>query len=398
MSALAPLAEREFRLLFVGRTVSVLGNSIAPIAIAFAVLDLTGSATDLGLVLAAFMLARTVFLLLGGTFGDRLSRRRVMVVSNVLSTVVQAVTAALLIAGVARLWHLVVLQAAAGAVMAFFQPAARGLVPETVAEPHLQQANALYRLGLNAMQIGGAALGGLVVAAAGAGWAFALDAATFAVSAVVLALLRAGRTRIDGGRFVADLVDGWRAFASREWLWVVVVAFTFMNFADNGAIMVLGPVTAKEELGGAAAWGAVLAVEAAGLIAGGVLALRVRVRRPLYVGQALSALLALPLLALARPLPVVAIALVFAVAGAGIEMFSVLWETALQRNVPPSLLARVAAWDSIGSFVAIPAGTAAAGPVAAAIGRGATLYGAAAVTAVAALAALASREVRTLCA
>jgi MFS family permease len=318
------------------------------------------------------------------------------VATNLVAAGIQAATAILLLTHSARLWHLAALQFAVGASLSLFMPAARGLVPEAVSEPMLQQANALLRIGLNATQVGGAAAGGALVAAVGPGWAFVFDAATFVASAALFARMHVGGERIGSTRFVPDLVEGWRAFASREWLWVVVLAFTFISFAAVGAWSVLGPATAKAELGGASAWGGILAADALGLVVGGIVALRLTVKRPLLVGQILSVALALPLVLLAFPAPVLVIAGGTALAGAGIEVFSIMWETALQRHVPTQLLARVAAWDALGSWLAVPAGMAAAGPIADAVGRARTLYGAAALTAVSALAALLSREVRTL--
>jgi MFS family permease len=396
VSRLGPLAEREFRLLFAGRTISFLGNAVAPVAVAFAVLDLTGSATDLGFVLGAWMLPRIVFTLVGGVWGDRARRSRLMVTTNVASTAIQTLTAVLLLTHTARLWHLVVLQAAAGTSASLMAPAARGIVTEAVSEPLLQSANALLRIGINATQVLGGALGGVMVAAAGPGWAFAFDAATYAVSAALLARMHVGTARVEPSRFVDDLREGWRAFASRRWILVTVAAFSLIVFAELGAWQVLGPATAKARLGGASAWGAILAAQAAGLIGGGVLSLRWRPRRPLLVGQSLCVLVVAPLALLAAPAPVAVIAVAAAAAGAGLELFEVWWETALQRHVPPGQLSRVASYDQLGSLFFLPLGYVVAGPAAAAIGRADALYAAAALAGVATLAPLLSRDVRTL--
>ena len=164
-AAAAPLREREFRLLFAGRTVSLLGNAIAPVALAFAVLDLTGSKTDLGLILACRELPLVVFLLAGGIWADRLPRNVVLVWTNVLNAGAQLAAAAVLLAGVGELWHLVALSVVRGIAMAFFFPASQGLVPQTVSPARLQHANALLQLSVSVTNIGGAALGGLLVAA-----------------------------------------------------------------------------------------------------------------------------------------------------------------------------------------------------------------------------------------
>jgi MFS family permease len=172
-SSTAPLREREFRLLFAGRTVSLVGTAIAPVALAFAVLDLTGSKTDLGLILAAREVPLIVFLLVGGIWADRLPRNRVMVGANVVSGLTQATAAALLITGNAEIWHLAALAALNGSASAFFFPASAGVVPQTVPAPLLQQANAFLALAVNGAMIGGAAAAGFLVAAFGAGWAIA---------------------------------------------------------------------------------------------------------------------------------------------------------------------------------------------------------------------------------
>ena len=394
---LGPLARREFRLLFLARGISFFGSAIAPVAIAFAVLDLTGSASDLGLVLAARMVPQLLFMLVGGVWADRLPRHLVMVASDVLMGCAQAVTALLLLTGSAELWHLVVLQAVSGASIAFFFPASTGLVPQTVEPPLLQQANAVLRMALNVASIGGAALGGILVAAVGAGWAIAIDSGTFFASAVCLALMHVARSeRLEAPSFLGELREGWREFVSRTWLWVIVVAFGFLNAAETGALNVLGPVVAKEELGGATAYGAIFAAEAVGLMLGAVLALRFRPARPLFVGCA--AILAMPpvlvLLAVGAPLSVILLAAL--VMGLGIEVFGIFWDTSLQQHVPEQALSRVSSYDALGSFIFIPLGQLAAGPVSDAIGVDETLYLAAGIVTASILAMLATPDIRHL--
>jgi MFS family permease len=394
---LGPLAGREFRLLFLARGISFFGSAIAPVAIAFAVLDLTGSASDLGLVLAARMVPQIVFMLVGGVWADRLPRNLVMVASDLLTGATQAATAVLLLTGNAEIWHLVALQALGGTAFAFFFPASTGLVPQTVEPPLLQQANAILRMALNVSSIGGAALGGILVAAFGPGWALAIDSGTFFASAVCLALMRVARgQRIETPNFLAELREGWHEFASRTWLWVIVVAFGFLNAAQAGAFNVLGPIVAKAELGGAAAYGALFAAQAVGLMVGGLIALRFKPSRPLFVGCAAIILMppVLVLLALGAPLPLTLTAAV--VMGVGIELFGVYWDTALQQHVPEHALSRVSSYDALGSFIFIPLGQLAAGPIADAIGVDETLYLAAAVVTVAVLAMVATPDIRRL--
>jgi MFS family permease len=394
---LGPFGHRDFRLLFLGRTTSFVGNAFANVALAFAVLELTGSKADLGYVLAARSLPQVLFLLAGGIWADRLPRHRVMVVSNVLSGLSQAAVAALLLSGHARIWELGALAAVNGMSSAFFFPASTGIVPQTVPRPLLQNANALLRLGLNASFIGGAALGGAIVAATSPGVGIACDAASFFLAALFIGLIRLPASlRMESSSFLADLGEGWREFSSRPWLWAIVAQFGFVNAAEQGCSQVLGPAIAKAHLGGAAAWGLVLTAQSIGFVAGGLLLLRLRPRR-LLLAATLGFLLTIPfLLALSAPAPLVGVVAAAAVAGIGTEIFGVLWETTLQQEISQEKLSRVSAYDALGSFVLIPLGVAAAGPVAQAIGTRETILGAAAVSLTVTLAVLLVRDVRTI--
>jgi MFS family permease len=394
---IGPLAEREFRLLFLGRVVSFLGSAVAPVGLAFAVLDLTGSKSDLGLVLAARSVPQIAFLLVGGVWSDRLPRNRVMVASSVLSGASQAGVAVLLLTHSAEVWQLGALAATNGAASAFFFPASIGVVPDTVPVQLLQAANGLLRLARNAILIVGSAAGGVLVATIGPGWTIAIDAASFALGAVFIGAMSVGG---EMGRerepFVAELRQGWQEFRARTWLWAIVLQFSLVNAVVTGAFGVLGPVVAQTRLGGAAAWGFILSLESAGLVVGGILTLRFRPQRMLLAASIGVLFTAPELVALGIPLPTVAIAAVGFVAGAGIEVFGVLWDTAMQENIPGQMLSRVSSYDALGSFVFMPVGQAAAGPVASALGVPGALYGAAATVLAATLAVLCVRDVRTL--
>ena len=373
--ASAALRERDFRLLFLARTASLLGSSFAPVALAFAVLDdLDGSPTELGLVLAAAWVPQILLTLVGGVWADRLPRNLVMVGTDLTMFAVQATVATLLLTGTAELWHVLVLQAVRGSAEAFFWPAAAGLTPHVVSESRLQEANALLRLSNSMTRIVGAAAAGVVVAAVGSGWALAFDATTFLVSAAFLVRLRLPRAlHAQAQNLVRELREGWEEFRSRTWLWAIVLAASLGNLASGAALTVLGPVIADRDLGGAAAWGAIVSALAVGFFLGGLLSLRIRPGRPL-VAAVLGMLLCGPLfvlLALTAPLPLIMAAAV--VAGVGIEVFGVLWDTALQQHIPRERLSRVAAWDQLGSFVAIPIGLTIVGPISAALGVTETL-------------------------
>ena len=392
-----PLAERDFRLLFLGRTISLFGSAFAPIALAFAVVVLTGSPSDLGLVLSAYMLAHLVFLLAGGVWADRLPRNLVMVTSDILSGAAQLAAAGLLLAGVAQTWHLIILAALRGGASAFFMPASTGLVPQVVSPGRLQQANALLSLSRNSTRIAGVALAGILVATIGPGWALALDGATYAFGALFIAMLRTPPAEPAEDRaFLRELGEGWREFRSRSWLCVTIVQFALINACAIGAFLVLGPFVAETHLGGAAAWGFILAAEAAGMIVAGVVALRYRPERPLLVAT-LAVLTMAPLLALlglAAPLALI-IPSAF-VAGVGLELYGVFWDTTLQQHIPDEKLSRVSSYDVLGSFALIPVGVAVMGPISHAIGVADTLMGAALVVVVATAAVISVADVRNL--
>ncbi len=393
----APLREREFRLLFAGRTISLIGSAIAPVALAFAVLDLTGSKTDLGLILACREIPLVVFLLMGGIWADRIPRNKVMMSANVVSAFAQASTAALLITGNAEVWHLAALAAVNGGASAFFFPASAGVVPQTVPAPLLQQANALLQLAMNTAMIGGAAIAGFLVAGFGSGWAIAVDAGTYLLAAACVALMRLPAVlREEATNMLRELAEGWREFRSRTWLWVIVLQFSFLLMVVLGAFTVLGPVVADDELGGPKAWGAVLTGWAAGLVAGGLVGLRFRPRRMLLAATLSILALPLPLIALGFPLSVPAIAAIAFVAGLGNEMFGLLWHTTMQQEIPPDKLSRVYSYDALGSIGLVPLGYALVGPAAEAFGVRTTLWGAAAIGIGVTLAVLLSRDVRTL--
>ncbi len=396
-AALSPLGEREFRLLFLGRTTSLFGSAFAPIALAFAVLDLTGSPSDLGLVIAAGFVPQVFFILVGGIWADRLPRHHVMVVSDLVAGAAQGAIAVLFLTGVAEIWHLVALQVVRGVATSFFYPASQGIVPETVSTRLLQEANALLRLTRNGTQIGGAAAGGILVAAIGPGWSLAFDAATYLAGAAFLLALKLPRSLTLPERdFVRDLREGWDAFRSRAWLWGIVLQFAFVNAAGVGAWAVLGPIVADDDLGGAAAWGFILAAQSAGFILGGVLTLRYRPDRLLLVATLAIFPMALPILLLAQPAPAVLIALAAFTAGFGMEIFGVFWDVAVQQQISPDQLSRVYSYDALGSFVFIPLGAAVAGPMADSIGVTETLVGAAAVIVAATALVLLIDEVRNL--
>ena len=393
---LSALREREFRLFFTGQLVSLLGDAVTPFALAWAVLDLTGSARDLGFVLAANTAPLVVFLLAGGVFADRLPRRAVMLTADVARMAVQAVTAALLLSHTARIWELVVLQALAGTGTAFFNPASTGLTPMTVSAGRLQEANALRGMSAGLTRFAGPALAGLLIVTVGPGYALAIDAASFGVSALCLARLRLPpHVNLPPQSFGRDLLDGWREFTARTWVWLTVVCVSVANMMDS-VWLVLAAVWVKDGHGGAGAWTVILVVSAVGGLAAGAMALRIKPRRPLLLASIAVIPNASPIIVLALRLPWEILVVTALVTGFGNMLFNTLWETTLQQHIPPASLSRVSAYDWFGSLLCQPLGLALAGVVAAGIGMSRTLWIAAAADLAAVVAILAAPSVRHL--
>jgi MFS family permease len=390
-----PLTERPFRLLWLGRTGSSIGDALIPVALAFAVLRIGGGATGLGIVLAAFTIGRAAFVVVGGVWADRLPRRAVMITADLVRFCTQAVTAALLLGHVAQVWELAALQALAGAAGGFFAPASTALVPQTVSAPRLQQANALLSLSQSATNIFGPALSGVIVAVAGPGTVFAIDSASFLVSAGVLTALRIQEhVRPAAQRFWRDVAEGWQEARRHRWLTAGFLGFALGN-VGIGMYLVLGPLVSRADLGGARAWGLILTGGAVGGVLGGFLVYRLRPRHPVATAFAIWSIGAFPVLALVPPLPVPVIVAASAVFGIAIVFGNTLWETALQQEVRPDRLARVGSIDWLLSLCLMPAGQALAGPLVGPLGVRGTLILAAALMSVPNLCVLAFvREVR----
>jgi hypothetical protein len=381
-ASLAPLAGRAYRLLWIGQTVSSAGDALVQVALVFAILHIGGTASDIGYIVAVQMVTRVVFILAGGVWADRLRRQFVMLASDILRAMVQAALAVLLVTGHAHVLELGAGAALYGAAQAFFGPASAGLVPETVPTGQLQQANALMGFSRSFLAVGGPAVAGLLIAVFGPGLVFAMDAATFVVSAASLGLLElAPRSLPRRSSFRADLAVGWREVAIRPWYWLNLIAHALWNFAIP-AYSVLGPVIAAARLGGASAWGIISASWAAGAVVGGVIALRVRPRRPLIAGNLALALGALPMLALARPLGTWEIGIAAAFGSAGMIFLNTVWTATMQELIPEQVRSRVDSYDWLISLVVMPAGFAIVGPLAAGAGDAVTLVGAAAVLAI----------------
>jgi predicted MFS family arabinose efflux permease len=368
---------RNFRLLFAGRAISYVGTYLAPIAVAFAVLDLGGGATAVGLSFAAWTLAQVAMLAVGGVVGDRLPRRRVMIASDVASTGVRVLMGVLLLTGRAEVWMLVALQAAGGASVAFYNPAFYGLVREIVPTDRLQRANSLLAIARYAAFPLGAAVGGTIVALVGSGTALVLDGATYAASALLLSFVRVDSIAKATSSMLRELRDGWAAFVEQQWVWVLTSWIALYFVLTYAPFFVLGPYIAEHSMHGAGSWAPVVAGEGIGALLGSLAGLRVHFRQPLVAVGRIFLLTALQSVLLALHAPVWLLAPAAACAGFGFACGSVVWDTQLQKAIAPDKLARVAAYGWMSAMVMLPAGYALAGPISALVGmRGYLLFGA----------------------
>ncbi|GAA1259938.1 MFS transporter [Sphaerisporangium rubeum] len=391
------LAIRDFRILLADRLLAPGAVAFSTVGVSFAVLDLTGSTADLAYVLAAQIAPSLVFTLISGVFADRVPPQRVIIAANVLIAASEGALGLLVLTGKAVLWHMIVLEMLTGVGLAVFWPASQALLPRIVPDGLLQDANALSRLFMNIATMGGAAVAGLVVAAVGPGWAMTVcGVGLFGTVPLLLAIRAGGAQGVPGTGMLRELRDGWSEFVSHTWLWAIVAQFAVVLMAWYGGFQVLGPAVAKAHLGGPAAWGLITAAEAAGLIVGGLASLLFTPRRPMLFVVCIGGLMAISPLSLAMRWPLVAICGAAVVLGVMMEIMMVQWSVALARNIPQGKLARVSAYDALGSVVAMPLGALVAGPLADRVGLSATQYGAAGLMVLAAAFTLLSRDVRTM--
>lgn len=376
-AAPGPRPGRNYKLLTAAAIVTNLGTHGALIATTWAVFDAGGDAGDVGLVAAARIVPLVLFLLIGGAVADRVPRHRVMVAANALNCVSQAVFAALVLVGEPQIWQMMLLTALCGTGQAFFNPAAEGMLMSSVTGEQAGRAFALFRMAMHGAGLGGAALGGVLVAAVGPGWVLAIDAAAFAVAGGLRAFLDVSHIaeREPGGGLLADLREGWHEFVGRAWLWSIVAQFSIVVALVGAAESVYGPLVARDELGGARPWGLALAAFGVGTLAGALLMMRWKPRRMLLVGTLGVFPIALPSAALAVPLDVVGLSAAMFVSGVAIEVFGVAWMTTLHQEIPEEKLSRVSAYDWFGSTAMLPLSTALAGPAESLVGRSNALWG-----------------------
>jgi predicted MFS family arabinose efflux permease len=398
------LRHRDFRYLWLAQSASVIGDCIVIVALALFVIELTGDATDLGLVFAAASLPLVAFLLIGGVWADRLPRHRVMVVTDLVRFTLHALLAALIFAGSVRIWELIVIEALFGTAEAFFRPAANGLLPQTVPEQEIQQANGLSSLSNNIGEFLGPALASALVLGFGAGWAFALDAATFLISAALLMRVRPRRRVIaaplDGEEqrvsVWAEVREGFAEVRSRSWVWATLAAFCAALFTGLAPWFVLGPVVAREQYGHIGIYGLVSAALGLGTIAGSLLGIGWRPRLPMRA--AMLAILLWPAAAIlyAAGITLYVVVPAVVIGGGGIALFDVWWLTALAERIPADKLSRVSSYDWMVSLALLPLGYVLAGPLAHALGAVEILLGGSALAGIALALGLLPRETRTL--
>jgi MFS family permease len=366
----------QFRLLFGGQAVSVIGDALFPVALAFAVLDdLDGSPAQLGLVLAAQTLPLAVLILAAGVWADRVNRRNLMIASDLGRCAVQATLATLLLTGEAELWHVVALAALYGTFDAGFQPALGGLVPIVATQQHLQQGNAMLGIARNVGMVAGPTLAGILIALDGPGTAIAIDAATFAVSAAFLLRLhvRHERPHASEHHFWRDLKGGIAEVAKRRWMWTFMPAFTAYHLLALPCVLALGPVIADTELSGAASWAAISTAFGIGTILGSVLVLRTRPRHPMFGATVAFMVAACQPLIVAYGGSTPVIAALELLTGIAVSYGFTLWETSLGREIPPQALSRVTSLDWFTTTGAMPIGFAVVAPVAALLGTETTM-------------------------
>ena len=388
---------RDFRLLLFGQSLSTVGDRLVFVALALYVTDI-GSPTDVGIVLASHAVPLVGFLLIGGVWADRLPRHLVVVTTDVIRFGLHALLAVLIFTGAVEIWHIAVIEACFGTAEAFYRPAFSGLVPQTVPEDEIQPARAAFGTVETIAEFAGPALATALVLGVGPGWAFALDAATFLVSAAFLVRLRPRRRGEPAVRttVVAELREGWSEVRSRTWIWVIVAAFSLGLLTAFGPWMTLGPTISIERFDTRAVYGILASAMGAGTIAGALIGFRWRPRYPMRTGMLLALPLPIALGAFGLGLPVAVLLPVFVLSGTGIALFDIWWHTALAERVPPHMLSRVTAYDWMGSLALLPIGYVLAGPLGEALGAVEVLSAGSAIALAALAGSLLFRDVRRL--
>jgi MFS family permease len=396
------LRHRNFRFLWLAHSASIIGDGLVITALAIYVTQLTGDASDLGLVLAAAAVPLVAFTLIGGVWGDRLPRQHLMIATDLVRFALHATLACLIFFGDPQIWQIVVIELLFGIAEAFFRPAATGLMPQTVPEDEIQRANALMATMSNVAEFAGPALATALVLGVGAGTAFAFDAFTFLVSAAMLTQVgtrsRGAAPEQPAGRgsFRKAMREGFEEVRSRVWVWGTLTAFSVALFCGLAPEFVLGPTIAKEQYGDIAAYGVFASSLGVGTIVGSLIGLRWRPRYPMRMAAGLAALWPLSAIVFAAGLPLAMVIPATVLGGAAVSLFDVFWITALSERIPPDRLSRVSSFDWTISVSLLPLGYIVAGPIAESIGAVEVMVGGSALASIALTLALLPRETRML--
>jgi MFS family permease len=393
------LRHHDFRNLWLAQSTSAMGDGVVIVALALFVTDLTGNPTEVGIVLGAQMLPLVSFLLIGGVWADRLPRARVIMGADVARALLHGLLALLIFTDSVEIWHIVAIEACFGTAQAFAEPAYTGLVPRTVPPAEIQDAQALSSLSFNTAELTGPAIATALVLGLGPGWAFLLDAATFVVSALLLARVRTSDTPpapSERRTVLAELGEGFREVRSRAWLWVTVAVFALAVPVGYAPLYVLGPTVAEETYNSPAVFGVVTAAYGAGALAGALIGFRWRPRHPMRAAFLVLAVWPVMLVSFAMGAPVALVVILAVGTGVGFALFDVFWNTTMAEQIPPHALSRASAYEWMGSLALLPVGYLAAGPVAEATSTETVLVGGGILTALVLSVGLLPRETRML--
>jgi MFS family permease len=387
-----------FSSLAISRFISNVGNGVSPIALAYGVLSLPGaSGKDLSIVMAARFVPLLAFMLFGGVIADRFQRNRLVGGSDMLGSFLAAVSAISLIAGFSSTWLLALMGGLFGILNAIWWPAMSGVLPEILPKEKLQEGNAVIGLLTNFGYIVGTLGGGILVSSFGAGWGLLIDALSFFMAGVIVWNLPIiGKIKDKSPGILHDLVVGWREFISRSWVIAMVVSFALINMAFESMLSVLGPLNFSDPTTGPKQWSYNLAGLSLGMFLGGIWALKVKMKRPLYIAMILISLSAVWDFALAIDLPLYISVLAAIFSGVSVEIFMVTWNTSLQSHIPEESYSRVSSYDTLGSFGIAPLGIVMAGPLAMHFGVNTILFITGTTTLVASIASLLVPSVRNL--
>jgi MFS family permease len=389
-------SERDFRVFYVGYSVSLLGTAMSRIALTFAVLGSGGTAADLGYVFAASVFPQVLVMLAGGVLADRFGRRRVMLVADIASVAVQGTLAGALFAGAPPLWLFLLLAALLAGAEGAFRPALGGLRAEIVPPAQRQDANALLGVAESATAIAGPALAGFLIALTQPAVVITADAASFGVSVLALAMVKVAPASRPVQSAWRDLTESLAVFRSQTWLWLTTLQFSLFNLFTWAPYLLLGPLLASRYLGGPSAWGVISAALAGGSVLAGLGMVGRRPRRPMVWAVVGTFGYPVPCLLLAMHTPVYAVAAGALIAGVGSEVNGTLAASVQQQRVPQQMLARIDSIILTSSYALGSAGWAVIGPLAGIVGSTAMLIFAAAYGVASSAVVLATPAIRSI--